>query len=137
MGSLPVFANAIPIHRIAKNHHRPRNRNHNSYTNLLTVDLNRPLRLIHTKRRRHKRYVDGKNGYETNSAHHSDHQKNERCRPVADPAADKGEGRGGKKHEIYTAAFGDHLFYDLFLQDQGAMAPSASLDPLPLPSTLW
>ena len=24
---------------------------------------------------------------------------------------------GGEKHEIYMAAFGSHLFYDLFLQD--------------------
>ena len=32
---------------------------------------------------------------------------------------------GGKKHEIYGAAFGDHLFYDLFLQGWGGgMAPS-------------
>ena len=31
-----------------------------------------------------------------------------------------------KKHEIYVAAFGSHLFYDLFLQGLGgAMAPSA------------
>ena len=26
---------------------------------------------------------------------------------------------GGEKHEIYMAAFGSHLFYDLFLQDGG------------------
>ena len=31
---------------------------------------------------------------------------------------------GGKKHEIYVAAFGGHLFYDQFLQG-GGMAPSA------------
>ena len=39
---------------------------------------------------------------------------------------------GAKKHEIYVAAFGSHLFYDLFLQGWGgAMAPSAPpLDPL-------
>ena len=30
---------------------------------------------------------------------------------VADPAAGYG---GAEKHEIYAAAFGDHLFYDLF-----------------------
>ena len=30
---------------------------------------------------------------------------------------------GGEKHEIYMAAFGDHLFYDLFLQDQGGWPP--------------
>ena len=35
-----------------------------------------------------------------------------------------GEG-GGKKHELYVAAFGGHLFYDLFVQGGGAMAPSA------------
>ena len=33
-------------------------------------------------------------------------------------------GREGKKHEIYMAAFGGHLFYDLFVQGWGAMAPS-------------
>ena len=31
---------------------------------------------------------------------------------------------GGKKHEIYVAAFGGHLFYDLFVQGWGGMAPS-------------
>ena len=31
----------------------------------------------------------------------------------SDPVAGWG---GGKKHEIYVAAFGGHLFYDLFLQ---------------------
>ena len=38
-----------------------------------------------------------------------------------------GRVRGGaEKHEIYAAAFGGHLFYDLFLQGRGgAMAPSA------------
>ena len=39
--------------------------------------------------------------------------------PVVDPVA----GWGGKKHEIYVAAFGSHLFYDLFSQGQGGMAP--------------
>ena len=34
------------------------------------------------------------------------------------------------KHEIYEAAFGGHLFYDLFLQGWEPMAPSATLDPL-------
>ena len=35
-------------------------------------------------------------------------------------------GEGGKKHEIYMAAFGGHLFYDLFVQGWGGgMAPSA------------
>ena len=39
----------------------------------------------------------------------------------------------GKKHEIYVAAFGSHLFYDLFLQGLGgAMAPSAPPPPDPL-----
>ena len=39
--------------------------------------------------------------------------------------------RGAEKHEIYAAAFGGHLFYDLFSQGQwGSMAPSAPLDPL-------
>ena len=33
-------------------------------------------------------------------------------------------GEGGEKHEIYAAAFGSHPFYDLFLQDQWAMASS-------------
>ena len=36
-------------------------------------------------------------------------------------------GGGGKKHEIYGAAFGGHLSYDLFLQGWGPWAPS---DPL-------
>ena len=36
---------------------------------------------------------------------------------------------GGEKHEIYAAAFGSHLFYDLFLQGWGGMAPSAPPDP--------
>ena len=31
---------------------------------------------------------------------------------------------GVKKHEIYVAAFGGHLFYDFFVQGWGAMAPS-------------
>ena len=34
---------------------------------------------------------------------------------VADPVA----GWGWFKHEINAAAFGGHLFYDLFLQDWG------------------
>ena len=32
-------------------------------------------------------------------------------------------GRGGKKHEIYVATFGGHLFYDLFLQGGGGHGP--------------
>ena len=31
-------------------------------------------------------------------------------------------GEGGKKHEIYLAAFGGYLFYDLFLQGWGGGA---------------
>ena len=34
--------------------------------------------------------------------------------------------RGAEKHEIYAATFGGHLFYDLFVQGQGDMTPSAS-----------
>ena len=34
-----------------------------------------------------------------------------------------GRVRGGEKHEIYAAAFGGHLFYDLFLQGQGGPWP--------------
>ena len=30
-----------------------------------------------------------------------------------------GRGEGAKKHEIYVATFGGHLFYDLFLQGWG------------------
>ena len=39
-----------------------------------------------------------------------------------------GRVRGAKKHEIYAASFGGHLFYDLFLQGWGggSMAPLAS-----------
>ena len=42
--------------------------------------------------------------------------------PVADPAARWGT----EKREIYAAASGGHLFYDLFLQGWGSMPPSAS-----------
>ena len=31
-------------------------------------------------------------------------------------------GGGGKKHEIYVAAYSGHLFYDLFYRAGGAMA---------------
>ena len=43
-----------------------------------------------------------------------------------------GRVRGGaEKHEIYAAAFGGHLFYDLFLQGQGGpWPPWPPLDPL-------
>ena len=34
-----------------------------------------------------------------------------------------GRVRGGEKHEIYAAAFGGHLFYDLFSQGRGVMPP--------------
>ena len=48
---------------------------------------------------------------------------------VGDPAA---WGEEGKKHEIYAAAFGSHLFYYYFYRTGGGggMAPSAPLDPL-------
>ena len=41
-----------------------------------------------------------------------------------------GQVTGAEKHENYAATFGSHLFYDLFSQGQGGMAPSAPLDPL-------
>ena len=42
-----------------------------------------------------------------------------------------GGGGGAKKHEIYVAAFGGHLFYDLFLQALGGHDPLGTpLDPL-------
>ena len=41
-----------------------------------------------------------------------------------------GRVRGGaEKHEIYAAAFGGHLFYDLFLQGQGGNGPLAPPPP--------
>ena len=43
------------------------------------------------------------------------------CISVADPAA--------AKHEIYAAAFGGHLFYDLFLQGR-EVCPPRPLNPL-------
>ena len=46
-----------------------------------------------------------------------DHEKKS-TNAVAGLAA--GLGRG---HEIYTALFGDHLFYDLFLQGRGGHEP--------------
>ena len=36
-----------------------------------------------------------------------------------------GRVRGAEKHENYATAFCGHLFYDLFSQGQGAIAPSA------------
>ena len=38
---------------------------------------------------------------------------------VADPVARVGT----EKHEIYVAAFGGHLFYDLFSQNRGEGGP--------------
>ena len=39
-------------------------------------------------------------------------------------------GKGGtEKHEIYVAAFGGHLFYDLFLQSRGGGGAMAPLPP--------
>ena len=35
---------------------------------------------------------------------------------------------GAKKHEIYVATFGSHLFCDLFLQDKGGHGPLTTLD---------
>ena len=43
---------------------------------------------------------------------------------VADQAA-RWWGWGGKKHEIYVATFGSHLFMTHVLQGRWAMAPSA------------
>ena len=40
----------------------------------------------------------------------------------------RASGRGAEKHEIYVAAFGSHLFYDLFLQGRGSHGPPP--DPL-------
>ena len=37
---------------------------------------------------------------------------------------------GARKHEIYAAAFGGHLFYDLYLQSRGGLTPLPPLDPL-------
>ena len=43
---------------------------------------------------------------------------------ASDPAAGcGGRVRGAKKHEIYVAAFGGHLFYDLFVQGWGGHGP--------------
>ena len=41
---------------------------------------------------------------------------------VSDPAGGWGGG-GAKKHEIYVATFGGHLFYDLFVQGWGGHGP--------------
>ena len=40
---------------------------------------------------------------------------------------------GGEKHEIYAAAFGGHLFYDLFSQGRGGHSPLAP----PGSATAW
>ena len=45
-----------------------------------------------------------------------------------------GRVRGDKKHEIYASTFGDHLFYDLFLQGRGRHGP---LGPPPASATLF
>ena len=46
---------------------------------------------------------------------------------LADPAVGYGEGgRGAEKHVIDVAAFGGHLFYDLFLQGPGGSWPPRS-----------
>ena len=42
---------------------------------------------------------------------------------------------GGEKHEIYVAAFGGHLFYDLFLWDRGS--GHGPLAPPPWSATEW
>ena len=41
-----------------------------------------------------------------------------------------GRVKGDEKHEIYVAAFGGHLFYELFSQGRGTMAPAPPPDPL-------
>ena len=44
---------------------------------------------------------------------------------VSSGSSGRVRGGGTEKHEIYAAAFGGHLFYDLFSQGQeGTMAPS-------------
>ena len=56
------------------------------------------------------------------------HQKVGKSRNISasDPA-----GGGAKKHEIYVATFGSHLFYDLFVQGLGGHGPLGTpLDPL-------
>ena len=54
------------------------------------------------------------------------------CMPSLCSSGSSGRVRGGaEKHEIYAAAFGGHLFYDLFLQGQGGpWPPRPPLDPL-------
>ena len=44
------------------------------------------------------------------------HTSLETHKSASDPAAGWG---GGKKHEIYVAACGGHLFYDLFVRGWG------------------
>ena len=53
-------------------------------------------------------------------------------REAVHSSVSSGRVRGGKKHEIYAAAFGGHLFYDLFSQGRGggAWLPRPPLDPL-------
>ena len=46
----------------------------------------------------------------------------------APSSGSSGRVRGGaEKHEIYAAAFGGHLFYDLFLQGRGGHGPLGPL----------
>ena len=59
------------------------------------------------------------------------HQKVGKSRNISasDPAG--GGGWGAKKHEIYVATFGSHLFNDLFVQGLGGpWPPWHPLDPL-------
>ena len=42
---------------------------------------------------------------------------------IGDSSGSSGWVRGAEKNEIYAAAFGGHLFNDLFLQDQGGHGP--------------
>ena len=53
---------------------------------------------------------------------------------VADPAV---AGGGGKKHEIYVAAFGGHLFYDLFFQGRGAGSRALALPRIRYLADAW
>ena len=46
-----------------------------------------------------------------------------KCLMLKDSSGSSGRVRGAEKHEIYAAAFGGHLFYDLFLQGQGGPWP--------------
>ena len=53
------------------------------------------------------------------------------CKQESASSESSGQVEGAKKHEIYVAAFVGHLFYNLFLQDQGGHGPlGPPLDPL-------